>query len=259
MSRHWMLGIILLLTGQVIALPVTKKILVDGIWRTALVYPGKSAQQTPSPLVLVFHGFNGNANGMAKIAKIQELWPEATVVYPQGLRVYSRRLRRMVPAWQTSAGLNNDRDLHFIDALLAELHKAYQVDDWRIYATGSSNGAMFCYLLFIMRPDAFAAFGIVAGSAEEIQNATRPRPILIIHGSKDESVKLESALKARDFIRCLNGCGDETTPWDTGYLSYEPCATGQPVIWHQHPEGHIWPQDASAHIVRFFKEQTRPD
>ncbi len=71
MSRHWMLVSILLLTGQVFALPVTEKIFVDGVWRTALVYPGQQAQHTPSPLVLVFHGFTGTAYGMAKIAKIQ--------------------------------------------------------------------------------------------------------------------------------------------------------------------------------------------
>jgi len=254
-----MLVTLFLLIGPVYALPVTQKLLVDGVWRTALVYPGTAAQQTPSPLVFVFHGFTGNARGMAKIANIQELWPEATVVYPQGLRVYSRRLRRMVPAWQTSAELNNDRDIHFIDRLLEELRQEYKVDDWRIYAAGSSNGAMFSYLLFIMRPDAFAAFGIVAGSAEDIQHATRPRPVLIIHGTKDESVKFSAAVKARDFIRCLNGCGEETTYWDAGYVSYTPCATGQPVIWHKHPDGHIWPQDASAHLVRFFQEHTRPD
>ncbi len=139
------------------------------------------------------------------------------------------------------------------------MHNTYKIDDWRVYAAGSSNGAMFCYLLLIMRPAQIAAFGIVAGSCDDIQDAAMPRPLLIIHGAKDQSVKLEAALKARDFLRCLNGCGDDTCPWDTGYFSYEPCATGQPLIWHQHPDGHIWPADASAHLVRFFKEQTRAD
>ncbi len=239
--------------------PVTHTLTVDGIQRSAVIYPGTNALQAPSPLVLVFHGFTGNANGMAKIARIHELWPEATVVYPQGLRVYSRRLRRMVPAWQSAVGRDNDRDVHFVDALLDDLCNSYKVDRCRIYATGSSNGAMFCYVLFIMRPEPFAAFGIVAGSSEDIQDATLPRAIMIIHGARDESVKLEDALKARDFIRCLNGCGEQTKKWDTGYVSYEPCATGQPLIWHQHPEGHIWPSDASEHLVRFFKEHTLPD
>lgn len=282
MSARWLLFVVVLLAGQVFAdlppypssdpaqaaaLPTmhsaaystTQRLIVDGVERTALIFPGKDAQFTPAPLVLVFHGFTGNSWNMSRIARIHELWPEATVVYPQGLRVYSRRLRRMVPAWQPNPGRDNDRDVHFIDMLLDTLRTAYKVDEARIYATGSSNGAMFCYTLFIMRPQHFAAFGIVAGSSENIQDATIPRPFLIIHGTKDTSVPMEQAVKARDFIRCLNGCGEKTKKWDTGYLSYQPCPTDQPVIWHQHPGGHIWPVDASTQIVRFFKEHTLPE
>jgi len=267
MPARGMLVIVVLLLGQLLAgaagsaASVSRTILVNGVKRTALVYPGKHAFTTPSPLVLVFHGFTGTARSMARLSGIHDKWPEATVVYPQGLPTYSRRLRKMVPAWQPTTGRDNDRDVYFIDALLQDLCAAYKIDKTRIYATGSSNGAMFSYVLFIMRPQYFAAFGIVAGSSENIQDAAVPRPMLIIHGTKDESVKVELALKARNFIRCLNGCGENTQPWnkdDKEYLSYQPCATGQPLIWHLHHGGHIWPDDASDHLIRFFKEHSLP-
>src|SRR5579871_5580894 len=50
--------------------------------REALVYnpPG-----TNKPVVFVWHGHGGTANFMSRRFPMHKLWPEAVVVYPQGL------------------------------------------------------------------------------------------------------------------------------------------------------------------------------
>ena len=254
MARLWLLASLALLTVQVFAAPVTRKVTVDNVVRTALVYPGKDADSIPSPLVFVFHGFTGNSGNIARTTRLHEAWPEATVVYPQGLRTYSKRKQRNVPAWQAELGMDGDRDLFFVDALLADLREAYRVDERRVYATGSSNGAMFCYILLAVRPAWFAAFAPVAGADDAVEYATVPRPVLIIHGKKDTTVRPEAAQHMRDVLLQLNGCGTAQRPWAPGYIGYEPCASGQPIIWHLHDGGHIWPPDATRQIVRFFKQ-----
>src|SRR5947209_7381389 len=55
-------------------------------------------------------------------------------------------------------GRGNDRDLKFIDAILATLREKYSIDENRVYATGFSNGGLFTYLLLSQRSNVFAAF-----------------------------------------------------------------------------------------------------
>src|SRR4051794_1539044 len=62
-----------------------RSVVVDGVTRTFLVDPGKEAATTPSPLVLVFHGYGGSSSDAAGLG-IAKAWPEATVVYPQGVK-----------------------------------------------------------------------------------------------------------------------------------------------------------------------------
>jgi len=236
---------------------VIRRVIVDGIERTALVFPGRRALNTPSPLILAFHGFSGSSRSMAS-TRLHVAWPEATVVYPEGIRVHSRRFGYEVPAWQSAPGRDNDRDVRFIDALLTDLHTAYQIDDRRVYAVGVSNGAIFSYVLFTLRPQYFAAFGIVAGAAGFVREAVIPRPVLIIQGKQDRTIRPEWAVETRDLLRLLNGCGTEEKEWSPGYLSYQPCVSGYPIVWHLHDGGHDWPHDATGKIIKFLKEQVLP-
>jgi polyhydroxybutyrate depolymerase len=235
------------------AKPVTRTVQVDGVARTALVYPGRGAGKVPSPLLLAFHGFSGTSESMASISNFHSLWPEATVVYPQGSVVEMRtNPPKHQTGWQFGPGREGDRDLRFIDALLADLKAAYQVDPRQVYATGVSNGALMTYLLFTYRPHDFTAFATVAGTAPFVAEAVVPKPILIIQGKKDDTVKLEQATATRDTLRHLNRCDTRTSVWAPGYVCYPG---NRPVIWHQHGGGHWWPLDASEHIMRFFKER----
>ena len=61
------------------------EVTVDGTVREALIAIPPNAKTSPSPLVFAFHGHGGNMANAARMYHIHTLWPEAIVVYPQGL------------------------------------------------------------------------------------------------------------------------------------------------------------------------------
>ena len=58
---------------------------VDGVKREALVYAPSKKTEGKAPLVFDFHGHGGTARHAAKTHHIHETWPEAVVVYMQGI------------------------------------------------------------------------------------------------------------------------------------------------------------------------------
>lgn len=96
---------------------------IDGVKREALVYGFETGKPTPRPLVFVFHGHGGTMRNASQAFRIHELWPEALVVYPQGLPSSGKLVDRegRQAGWQFSAGQLQDRDLKFFDAVLETL------------------------------------------------------------------------------------------------------------------------------------------
>ena len=107
-------------------------------------------------------------------------WPEAIVVYMQGLNTPGTLTdpQGKLPGWQKTFGDQGDRDLKFFDAVLATLKKDYKVDEKRIYATGHSNGGGFTYLLWAARGDVFAAVAPCAAAARARRPASRGSKVI---------------------------------------------------------------------------------
>src|SRR5690349_25061243 len=58
---------------------------VDGEKREALVFAPTTDMAVKRPLVFAFHGHGGNMQHASQSMHIHTVWPEAIVVYPQGL------------------------------------------------------------------------------------------------------------------------------------------------------------------------------
>ena len=58
---------------------------VDGVVREAIISIPPEAKTKPAPLVFAFHGHGGNPTFVARSFHLHTAWPEAIVVYPQGL------------------------------------------------------------------------------------------------------------------------------------------------------------------------------
>jgi polyhydroxybutyrate depolymerase len=133
------------------------------------------------------------------------------VVYPQGLPTPRIVLdsEGKGPGWQDERGQEGDRDLKFVDAILATLRQQYSADEDRVYATGFSNGGLFTYLLLSQRPNVFAAFA--PGGAALLPNVELSQPRAVFHhgGKRDRLARFEKQQATIEQIRKFNGCGEQ--------------------------------------------------
>ena len=236
------------------ATPIELTWTIDGVQRQALVFPpAPTFAAMKAPVVFGFHGHGGTMQS-ARGMRFQELWPEAVVVYPQGLPTPSRVDPAGVRSgWQAEPGQVGDRDLKFFDAMLATLHQKFSIDDRRIYVSGFSNGAIFSLLLWAQRGKELAAIGVCAGILHDGVTLTVPRPAIDIGGRNDHvavfALQKETWQRERDF----NGCSATPQPCGPGCNLY-PSSKQAPVVTIVHSGGHVYPPWASDRIAAFFKK-----
>ena len=196
---------VLLLTAGADPQPMEWK--VGELTREALVYLPTKPVEGPAPVVFGFHGHGGTARNAARTFGFQEHWPEAIVIYMQGIPTPGRLTdpEGKRNGWQHDPGDHDDRDLKFFDAVLATLRAKHKIDDTRIYATGHSNGAAFTYVLWAARHDAFAAIAPSAGMSRSVAQA-KPIPVMHIAGENDPLVRFPGQKLTMDRVRAINGC-----------------------------------------------------
>jgi len=260
----WLVAFILFLSGFASATETLRQEqwVVEGIERTALIaVPVGTTTHTGLPLVFAFHGHGGSSKQAARSLRIHEEWPEAIVVYPQGLKTPGRLTdpEGKRSGWQHGPGDQEDRDLKFFDAMLENLYKIYDVDKKRVYSTGHSNGGAFTYLLWALRGDTFAAFAPSGAAAPRPKlRLFKPKPVLHVAGRQDTLVKFDWQEATMKALRRLNQCG-EGEPWgEKEWCTLYTSEVGAPVVTCIYPRGHKFPAEAPAIIVKFLKEQGSP-
>jgi len=208
---------------------------VDDTLRQAMVYLPATAKSKDNPVIFVFHGHGGTMGNMYRSRSFEKLWPEAIIVYPQGLNTPGQLTdpNGRLPGWQKAPGDMGDRDLHFFDAMLKTLRQDYKVDNKRIYATGHSNGGGFTYLLWAMRGDT-----------------------MHIMGEQDNLVKPAWQKAMCNKILQVNDCSDKGQPYDQ-YATLYPSATQTPVVLYVHPGAHVYPAAADKVVIKFLKSMVK--
>lgn len=236
---------------------------VEGVTREAWIYvppasnPPQDSEKQPLPLLFAFHGHGGQARRLVQRFGLQEHWPEAIVVYMQGLPTpgkYDPEGRR--PGWQHRAGEHNDRDLKFFDRLLAQLRSEHPIDNRRIYATGHSNGGGFTYLLAAERPALLAAIAPSAAGAGGQLRKLKPIPTLHLAGKADQVVPFTNQQRTINAVKRINACQAEGTQRPNGTWVYSS-TQGTPLVTFIHEGGHAYLKQAPKLTVDFFKEHQR--
>jgi polyhydroxybutyrate depolymerase len=228
---------------------------VDGLTRQGLVYwPAMASEAGGAPVVLAFHGYGGNSRRFARSFPIHEHWPQAVVIYPQGLPTPGiTDPEGKLPGWQRRPGQDNDRDLKLVDAILEWLPKQRAIDAQRVYATGHSNGGAMTYLLWAARAERFAGFAPSSSPGVALHPRVKPRPVLHLAGENDRLVPLQTQQRTMETVRQINGCAAEGRPWGQHGTLY-PSPQGASVVTVIHPGAHALPADAAQQVVRFFRE-----
>lgn len=167
---------------------VEGKLEVDGRERSYLLHVPPDCKK-PAPLVIELHGGRGNAKQAEEYGGWSELSDREgfIVVYPEAVE----------GNWNDGRGektmkshRENIDDVNFILALVDSIDG---VDPKRVYATGSSNGAMMSHRLGIEATDRLAAIGpIIGGIPEALEfKPSAKLPVAIIQGTKDPLVPYE--------------------------------------------------------------------
>jgi polyhydroxybutyrate depolymerase len=218
---------------------------VDGVERRAIVFA--PATTGPAPLVFVFHGAGDTADNFSGVG-FQDAWPQALVVYMDGLG----RAPGQGGAFVTADPSDRNRDLKFFDTAFASLRQQFRVDTTRVYATGFSNGAKLVYLLWATRAKTFAAFAPVAGMLTAKTSLAEPKPLLHIGGRQDHQNEFSEQLESVELGRTINGAGGKGATCGANCTLYAS-TKGAPVMTVLHPGGHVYPDDTTALIVKFFR------
>jgi polyhydroxybutyrate depolymerase len=232
---------------------------VDGLERQALVYPNaKPAPGAGAPVVFVFHGHGGTAQNVARRLRVHELWPEAVVVYMQGVPgvqgITDPEGKRN--GWQKSPGEVGDRDIKFFDATLERIQKKYKTDPNRVYVLGHSNGGRFVNVLWNSRGDKLAALCSAAGPGGRLIESASPKPAFIIAGEKDPIVPFQTQQNSIELARELLKTDQSKAKVD-GFERTEPGANGVELVTYIHSGGHEFPVAALPTVVKFFQRHIR--
>ena len=159
-----------------------------GETRTYWLYVPEGASAA-TPLVLVLHGYGGNAEGycpaMLEVAEREGF----AVCYPQGEKDAKGK-----PCWNVGydvqQGLERD-DVGFVKALVKHLQKKHRIGKDNVFMSGMSNGGEMTYFMAYRYPGLFKAYATIAGLtmqwAYKAWKAKRPVPLMEVHGTADKT------------------------------------------------------------------------
>ena len=232
--------------------------------REVVVHP-PTGGSGPAPVIFAFHGHGGTDSGFAQRA-FELFWPEAIVVYPQGLRTLGSENdpNCKQAGWQHSVGEINcrnnrkDQDLQFFDSILVTLKKKYSVNTNLIFAHGWSNGADFVYnVLWPARANNLAGISPAGGTLDTIAGK-KPMPLIHVAGTLDVHALYTDQQQSALEVRILNQCSPKGTVWATGkgglLGTHYDSPINDPVVFLQYDGDHSYPFTVPPLIVRFFKE-----
>jgi polyhydroxybutyrate depolymerase len=158
----------------------------DYIYVTPAAYDGKR----PMPVVLIFHGSGNTGALLESTLGFTQLQSREyfLAVYPDGINK-SWNGGREEPGSLDAA---RSDDVGFVSALIDAMGTQFKIDPKRIYATGSSNGAIFCNTLAVRLSDRMAAIGPVNGllgpSVPEKFPLKQPVSVISFNGTADPFV-----------------------------------------------------------------------
>jgi polyhydroxybutyrate depolymerase len=232
--------------------------MVAGVERSALVAKPRKPGAGPAPVVFVFHGHGGSARNAARSFALHEAWPEACIVYPQGLPTPGKLTdpEGKRSGWQSRPGDQGDRDLAFFDTVRASLAQEPGLDAARVFATGHSNGGSFTYLLWAERHAVLRAVAPSAAVLAARAAKLRPLPVLHLAGMNDELVKFSWQERMLDAVLRVNG-GGARQPAAPGEQVYPPSGDGGALtVLVLHEGGHAFPKDGGRRIAEFFRARS---
>lgn len=221
---------------------------INGDNRTFLVQlpAGYNASKT-YPVVFAFHSIRGKDTSWLKGRNIGEYVDKNQYigVYAQGFNGGIWNIGGNYPFKKVS-------EPDFVKGMYAWLKQNTKIDEKRVYAIGTSNGALLAHYLAV-ETNIFAAIAPISGSlyVDEMKPTAQPISILQIHGMVDKTVPYEGGYNPWDytFLSAQNsmkawaktdGCSAEPTVTNllnnkVQVSTYNSCGNGKQLILYSLP------------------------
>ncbi len=161
----------------------------DGHQREMLVrLPESYTTKKSYPVIFGFHGAGGPKEGYHRQLEQLVQKHDFISVSPQGISN-----ARGITGWNGFEGhrISNTDDVGLVRKIIKHLKKNASIDEDRIYATGGSSGAIFCFRL-AMETKLFAAIAPMRGAMINSPPAPNNRPkisVLLVCGTDDPLFK----------------------------------------------------------------------
>ena len=161
-----------------------------------LYVPSSYNHNTPTPLIINFHGFGDSVNDYAK--NIGDFYNFHLLADSSNFLVaYPQAVMREKEGVYWDPGDNGKEDIvendaYFVEQLISNINSDYNVDVVRVYAIGYSNGGMMAYGLACSRGDIIAAIGIMSGIMLQGTCETNEYTSVIhFHGADDDVLPIK--------------------------------------------------------------------
>lgn len=262
----------------------TRSLSSSGEQRQYLLHvPAGYDASAPVPLILIFHGYFGSAQGMQGVTGMSALADQHGFAVAYGVGVSS--------SWNAgkccgSSAAVDRPDVQYVSDVIDHASAELCIDPKRVYAAGMSNGSMLSNRLGCALADRIAAIGAVAGPrAIDECKPSRPLPVIAFHGTSDAIVPYdgggsggaEPVMESFAFWSQNAACNDQPAQvfqkGDATCVERSACAGGAAVrLCTIQNGGHQWPGgvaifglgaqtddiQASAELVDFFLAHPMP-
>jgi poly(3-hydroxybutyrate) depolymerase len=160
--------------------------------------PAGYTASSPTPVVLMLHGTNGNGedfytnSGWKEVGELENIitvFPSSwkyCIVQDGQTHQNSEKWNAQPAGWTPCVGETLRDDIRFLKSIITELDSKYKIDNKRIYLVGFSNGGAMASKCTYEMSDKFAAIVESAASLFGQQpNPLRKLPILFQRGNED--------------------------------------------------------------------------
>lgn len=231
---------------------------IEGSERKAIFYEPKIKSEK-SPIVFVFHGHGGNAKYASKTLDFHNGFPEALVIYMQGIPGVTNSIidkEGKYNGWQINPNELGNRDIKFFDDVFSQISKNYNIDYNSVYAVGHSNGSRFVNVLWKMRPEKFAAFVTVAGPGGIWLRNAPQKSVWISFGKDDKIVPYQvQKFSSKQYLKFFKADGNPAIT--NGEIASYITSENKEIIIEDRNAGHEFPKNSIPKMVEFLKRNHR--
>ncbi|MBX3196851.1 MAG: alpha/beta hydrolase fold domain-containing protein [Labilithrix sp.] len=159
----------------------------------AVTTPSKYDAKVATPLVVLLHGYSGNASFQDSYFRLSALAQTKTflVALPEGTKdALKNQFWNASDACCDFAQTGVD-DVAYLKALIADMKSRFNVDAKRVYVVGHSNGGFMAHRMACELSAEIAGIVSLAGAAYADPAkcaASQPVAVLQVHGDADETV-----------------------------------------------------------------------